>query len=585
MEKIKKTFGPFIVVIAWLLIFTNPVLAATVTIDFEMNLSEEEKVTIKENLSLYQYRESPFLDESYVDNLKVKGINELKTMLQTFGYYKPQISVSSSQENDNFSVKYRVELGPPIKVENVNIHIKGDGEWDNEIIRWVQSYPLKTGDTLVHNKYEEAKKELLQLLRDRGYFIANLQMHKIEVNLDTMTANITLNVSTGSRYYFGETFYIQENYDLGYLNRFLTYERGELFHANLLAELHKRLVQSREFSSVEINPEIADANDDLQVPITVRLIPRKKWRFSIGLGYGTDVGIQASGAVNQRRFTRRGHQTGADAIVSKIKQEAAVNYTIPAKNPWSDFYNFRYGFTHELTDDTERYTNDLSAKAIYELKVFRNIVSLSFEDEQYLVGTDSKTRSKLLVPSFATHYNPSEGSVLDRLKFDIYGEILGSGEKLVSDVSFTQLIVRGNLKYKLSEHWAALSRFNVGLTDIADFNKLPVSYRFFAGGDYSVRGYDYNSLTPLDENGNRAGGRNLLVGSIEFQYRFLKNWDVATFYDIGNAFNIGNTDLKQGAGFGFGWIYSILSIRVYAAKALDISDQPWKYHLLIGADL
>ncbi len=585
MQKIIIFHKPFIVVIAWLLIFIKPVIAATVTIDLDVNLSEEEKQTIKENLSLYQYRESPFLDESYVDNLKVKGTNELQTMLQTYGYYKPQISVLSTQQNDNFTVKYTVELGPPIKVDNVDIKIEGDGEWDSEVIHWVQSYPLKTGDTLSHSKYEEAKKELLQLLRDRGYFNAKLQAHKIEVNLDALTSNITLNVSTGPRYYFGETFYIQENYDLGYLNRFLPYKRGDLFHADILAELYKRLLKSQEFSSVEINPEISNASDDLQVPITVRLTPRKKWRFSLGLGYGTDVGIQASGAVNQRRFTRRGHQTGADTIISETKQEAAVNYTIPATNPWSDFYNIRYGFTHELTDDTERYTNDLTVKAIYELNVLRNIVSLSFEDEQFLVGTDSKTRSKLLVPSFATHYNPLEGSVLDRLKFDIYGEILGSGEKLVSDVSFTQLIARGNLKYKLSQHWTAMSRFNIGLTDIADFNKLPVSYRFFTGGDYSVRGYDYNSLSPLDENGKRAGGRNLLVGSIELQYRFLKHWDVATFYDIGNAFNIGNTDLKQGAGIGFGWIYSLLSIRVYAANALDISDRPWKFHLLIGADL
>jgi translocation and assembly module TamA len=89
----------------------------------------------------------------------------------------------------------------------------------------------------------------------------------------------------------------------------------------------------------------------------------------------------------------------------------------------------------------------------------------------------------------------------------------------------------------------------------------------------------------VDENGNRVGGRNLLVGSVELQYRFLKNWDIATFYDIGNAYNIGNTDLKQGAGVGLGWHYSLLSVRVYAANAMDISDRPWKFHLLIGADL
>ncbi|KPJ91498.1 MAG: hypothetical protein AMJ53_11555 [Gammaproteobacteria bacterium SG8_11] len=585
MRKINVLFKFFIVCIAWLLVFVNPAIAATVTIEMAVALSEEEKKTIIENLSLYQYRESPFLDESYVDNLKVKGINELKSMFQTFGYYKPQISVTSTQQNGNFSVKYTVDLGPPVRVDNVDIQIQGNGDSDSEILSWRQSFPLSPGNVLSHRQYEDAKKNLLKLLRDRGYFSAKLQAHEIKVNLDTFQANIVFSFDTGPRYYFGETYYIQEHYDLGYLHRFLPYSKGELFHADLLTEMHKRLSRSQEFLSVEINPEIARADDKLQVPITIRLSPRKRWRFSLGAGYATDLGVQGSAAITRRRFTRRGHQIGADTLVSETKQDAGVNYTIPAKRPWSDFYNTRYGFTHELTDDTERYTNALTFKSVHELKILRSIFSLSFEHEQFRVGEDPKTYSKLLVPSMALHYNPMEGSILERLNFDLYGEIRGASEDLLSEVSFTQFISRGNLKYKLSKHWTAVSRYNVGFTDIADFNKLPVSYRFFAGGDYSVRGYEYNSLSPVDEEGNRVGGRNLLVGSVELQYRFLKYWDIAGFYDIGNAFNIGNTDLSQGAGFGLGWIYSLLSVRVYYARALDITDQPWRFHFLIGADL
>jgi translocation and assembly module TamA len=237
------------VVIAWVLISINPVMAATVSIDLAVNLSEEEKQTVKENLSLYQYRDSPFLDESYLDTLKMKGINELRTMFQTFGFYKTQISVSSTQQNSNFVVKYTVDLGPPVKIDNVDIQISGDGESDSEILNWKHSFPLNTGDTLSHSKYEEAKKSLFQLLRNRGYFSANLQAHKIEVNLDALTAQISFNVNTGPRYYFGETYYIQENYDLGYLNRFLPYKKGDLFDADLVAELHKRLSKSQEFLS------------------------------------------------------------------------------------------------------------------------------------------------------------------------------------------------------------------------------------------------------------------------------------------------------------------------------------------------
>ena len=43
------------------------------------------------------------------------------------------------------------------------------------------------------------------------------------------------------------------------------------------------------------------------------------------------------------------------------------------------------------------------------------------------------------------------------------------------------------------------------------------------------------------------GGPQLLVGSVEFEHRFLKHWGVATFYDIGNAVNRFTDPLASGA--------------------------------------
>ena len=59
------------------------------------------------------------------------------------------------------------------------------------------------------------------------------------------------------------------------------------------------------------------------------------------------------------------------------------------------------------------------------------------------------------------------------------------------------------------------------------------SLRFFAGGDNSVRGYAYESLGPLDASGLPEGGRNLLVGGIEYEHPVVKDeWWVAAFVDV-----------------------------------------------------
>ncbi len=58
-------------------------------------------------------------------------------------------------------------------------------------------------------------------------------------------------------------------------------------------------------------------------------------------------------------------------------------------------------------------------------------------------------------------------------------------------------------------------RGEAGWMATSDFDKVPPTWRFFAGGDRSVRGYDYQSLGPLDDEGKAIGGRKLLTGSIE----------------------------------------------------------------------
>ncbi|MDC8801793.1 BamA/TamA family outer membrane protein, partial [Klebsiella pneumoniae] len=41
---------------------------------------------------------------------------------------------------------------------------------------------------------------------------------------------------------------------------------------------------------------------------------------------------------------------------------------------------------------------------------------------------------------------------------------------------------------------------------------------FFAGGDRSIRGYKYKSISPKDDDGKLIGASKLATGSLEYQY-------------------------------------------------------------------
>jgi translocation and assembly module TamA len=109
--------------------------------------------------------------------------------------------------------------------------------------------------------------------------------------------------------------------------------------------------------------------------------------------------------------------------------------------------------------------------------------------------------------------------------------------------------------------------------------------RFFAGGDESVRGYDYESLGPKDADGNVIGGTNLLVASIEYERHVSGNFYGAVFVDAGNAFDNTDFDPETGVGIGVKWRSPIGLVRLYLGYPVTADDGKVRFHLRLGADL
>lgn len=160
----------------------------------------------------------------------------------------------------------------------------------------------------------------------------------------------------------------------------------------------------------------------------------------------------------------------------------------------------------------------------------------------------------------------------------------GGEEHLLSDLSFIQVKNQLKLVTTLYPRVRLLTRLEGGATVVDDLAELPVSLRFFAGGDQSVRGYAYKSLGPLD-NGELVGGRYLVAGSVEGEYRFLPKWAVAVFADAGNAFDHGDYALKQSVGIGMRWISPVGPVRVDIAHPINEPARNYRLHLTIGPDL
>ena len=160
-----------------------------------------------------------------------------------------------------------------------------------------------------------------------------------------------------------------------------------------------------------------------------------------------------------------------------------------------------------------------------------------------------------------------------------------SHELWYSDVTFLQIRLNGKWIFPLAKNGRFLLRLNTGGTAIGVVDELPASKRFYAGGDQSIRGYDYEELGPLDDHGKNIGGKNLVVGSVEYEHRFLVNWGFAVFYDAGNSFNTFNETIYRGYGAGIRWRSAVGPVRLDLGWPANKTAKYPRFHLVIGLDL
>ena len=242
------------------------------------------------------------------------------------------------------------------------------------------------------------------------------------------------------------------------------------------------------------------------------------------------------------------------------------------------------GRKNEKTDTSDSTVSTIGASLKHSRGEWRESISLNYQQEDFVDGDDAG-QSYLLIPGI--NWSRTWGSnfiyTLDGLRFNLGWR--GASKELLSDTDFSQL--QGSIKAitSISPRNRIITRGSLGTTWTNDFEQLPSSVRFFAGGAQSVRGYTYQSLGPLNASDQVIGGKHLMVGSIEFEHSFNGKWGVALFYDAGNAIDSLSDKLERGAGFGLRWKSPIGPVRIDLASAISQDGQPWRLHINIGPDL
>lgn len=503
--------------------------------------------------------------------------------LQAYGHFNARIRTSIQSRADCRDPALDIDAGPVTRIEAVRVDLPAAIESLERVQGFLADSRPEVGAPLDQAAYDAFRDGLLARVQKQGYLDARFTTRELRVDPESQSAWITLVLEPGERYRFGEVSIEQSVLEPKLVRRLTGVPPGAPYTSADLLAMNQNLTGSEYFESVSVRPHL-DEREDLEVPVTITTRRNARTSYELRAGYATDVGPRVGAQVTRRYVNKRGHQWAARTQLSAIEQRLDTTYTIPrAADPLRERYDIYARATREDNNDIVTTAAAAGLQWAYEGDRWTRSLFTEYLLDRTRYGDDPAESNGFAILGGRVGYDglddplfPSEGVVVDV-------SLQGAAEPVLSATSFLrgQVFAGGYLSVG---QWIFAARGEAGMIVTDDFDKMPRSLRFFTGGDRSVRGYEYESLAPENEEGTLIGGKYLLVGSVEAMVPVIRDdWYLAAFVDTGNAYIDPEAELKTGAGLGVRWRSPVGMVRLDVAQPLDGSDGLPRLHLGLGA--
>jgi translocation and assembly module TamA len=563
---------------------------AAVQASIEIVIPEQTEAVqnnIRAFLSLTRYAERDDLTAETMSRLQRRIVAETRSALEPLGYYEPEVTYDAKQDGDNWRVTIHVRPGRPVRLSEVSVTATGPGANVREIREVIDAQELKAGLRLNHGTYERVKGTLLRAAKNEGYLDARLTKNDLVIDRLERRATATIELDTGKRYSYGEIKIAQDVINDDSMRRLLRMQQGDPYTLDSLLRTQYTLDDSQYFSSVNIETGTVD-REALTVPVTVTAEPNRRHRFATSLGYGTDTEARGKFTWDNRRVNRDGHRFKVELLGSSVIKELSARYVIPVMDVALEKVEFTGNLVEEEIGDTLSRRNEVGAGLTEAMGRWQRVLFVRLSNETTTEGDGSRNTAFYVFPGISYATLPSYIVGGKPRPYRLYFELRGSPTTLGSDASFVQFRFQGERVFNFAQRWHLDLRSELGVTRIESNRDdqildLPASQRFFAGGDRSVRGFELNELSPRDENGDSIGGKHMATGTIEVTRDLPRNFGVAAFYDIGNAFDdFKEPGFEYSVGLGVRYNIAVASFGVDVAQPLSEPGRNPRFHLYIS---
>lgn len=531
-------------------------------------------------------RSAPSLAEL---NRRVRVDSEvIGKLLRAAGYYDalvdPQLNRRAS---GGYDVSFDIDPGPIYRFSSVTPPDLG----------------IAVGDPVNASAVQAAVAAYAGTLATNGFAFAEVPEAEVTVDHETARAQLVLDVAPGPRGAFGRIILENEDapFNAEHIASLARFSPGDRYDPEDVEDLRRALIATGLVGSISIQPTPAgyasgtdpgsgasargpdevEGGNTASVDLVMTVEPAPPRTLAAQLAYDTVDGVRvegswqhrnlfppegaftasliageqqvlASAALRRSNFRRRDQAVGGRLAFFREDRDAFYNRGVSVSAYleretniiWQKRWTYRFGPEFLFTQERDRSADQ---------PVLRDYVIGAFPARLSYDGTDD-----LLDPTESfrlTGFVSPEISMRGRAFAYTRAEVAASTYIPVDAARTAIIALRGS----------AGSIIGAGRENIAP------SRRFYAGGGGSVRGYGFQDVGPIDDDGDPRGGRSKVEGSVEGRYRF-GDLGAAIFLDAGQVYTATTPsfgDLRYGAGVGIRYYTSFGPIRADIATPLN----------------
>lgn len=560
----------------------------------EIDAPEPLRSILERHLDLARFRDARVagaVTRLELDRLIAGAPAQARSLAETEGYFDARVDVSRDRAEVPL-VRVVMQPGPQAHVTKVDIAFEGalqaagdagDAAALDTIAMIESAWSLAPGGAFTQSAWAGAKSSTIARLQGAGYATARWSSTAATVDASTHSVTLALVADSGPLFRIGSV-RIEglSRYSEAALRNLLDYTPGQVYSEALLASWQRHLQRAELFeaATVELLIDPAHAED---ATVLVRVKEHNLQQATVGVGYSTDTGPRATLDTMHRRFG------GWDVTLTNKLQVGG------ARNGWTGQL-----ISHPLPD---HYRNLLSAgferlDLNDELRTSANVRLGRTQDtddfgRQYFVAVQGAKVESAAPTTSAWAATLNYNAVVRRIdsialptRGIVFAAETAGGYAFHTSEStgpLARLLGRVTAYRPLSERLFLQGYVELGQVFARSDTGIPDTLLFRAGGQDSVRGYDYRSLGPVVD-GVVTSGRMLFTSSLELagpiSSKYPTLWG-AVFVDVGNAANQWS-DLKPvvGVGPGIRWRSPVGALRVDLAYAID--DRRWRLEVSLG---